>query len=199
MGGIEGSEQMEDMVSTRLGRGPRLLLLVAMLGGLYYLGSGVFGSLSVETVRAALVDAGPVGVLGFLVAFALGNLMSVPGLVFVVASLLAYGQVHGALIALVGSLLAVSTNFWVVRTVGGNAERLPDTRWTRWATGGLENHPIRTVALLRTMFVLAPPVNYALALSPIRFRHYLAGSALGLVLPIAAYAAGIECVVRFLV
>jgi len=40
---------------------------------------------------------------------------------------------------------------------------------------------------LRMLFQTAPAVNYALAMSGIRFRTYLIGTLIGLPLPIAAY------------
>ncbi len=52
----------------------------------------------------------------------------------------------------------------------------------------LDERPITTVLLLRTVFWLAPPLNYALALSSVRFRHYLIGSAAGLVAPVGGAA-----------
>ena len=52
----------------------------------------------------------------------------------------------------------------------------------------LDERPVTTVIVLRTLLWLAPPLNYALALSSIRFRHYLIGSALGLLLPVAGAA-----------
>ena len=48
--------------------------------------------------------------------------------------------------------------------------------------------PIATVALLRAVLVLSPPLNYALALTSLRFFDHLLGSALGLVVPIGAAA-----------
>ena len=35
------------------------------------------------------------------------------------------------------------------------------------------------------MLWMAPPLNYALAMSKLRFREYIIGSAIGLVIPIA--------------
>ncbi len=49
----------------------------------------------------------------------------------------------------------------------------------------LVTQPIRTVALLRLIFWMAPPLNYALAMSNVRYRDYLVGSAIGLTVPIA--------------
>jgi uncharacterized membrane protein YdjX (TVP38/TMEM64 family) len=41
--------------------------------------------------------------------------------------------------------------------------------------------------LLRVLFQTVPPLNYALALSGVKFHHYLIGSLLGLPLPIFLY------------
>jgi uncharacterized membrane protein YdjX (TVP38/TMEM64 family) len=41
------------------------------------------------------------------------------------------------------------------------------------------------VAILRLILWMAPPLNYALAMSAVRFRDYVIGSALGLLIPIA--------------
>ena len=52
------------------------------------------------------------------------------------------------------------------------------------ASAGRPQCPIRTVAILRVTLVMFPPLNYALALSSIKFRDYVARSLLGLIPPI---------------
>ena len=171
----------------------RLVLLMGLLGALFLFGQGFIGDITVENIRTQLEAAGPMGILIFLAAFAMGNLVAIPGLLFVMASLLAYGQVMGFLVAAAGSLLSISISFWVVRAFGGQVQT--QNRLIRWALGPLERYPVRTVALLRTMTVLSPPVNYALALSKIRYRQYMLGSAAGLALPLLVYTIGLDCVV----
>ena len=51
----------------------------------------------------------------------------------------------------------------------------------------LDARPITSVVLLRVFFQTIPALNYALALSGIRLRHYMVGTLLGLPLPIALY------------
>ena len=48
----------------------------------------------------------------------------------------------------------------------------------------LEAHPVRTVALLRLLTVMFPPVTSALALTRLSARDHALGSLLGLPLPI---------------
>ena len=52
---------------------------------------------------------------------------------------------------------------------------------------GLDAHPVGSIALLRILMQTAPALNYALALSGIRFRNYMVDTLLGLPLPIALY------------
>ena len=51
----------------------------------------------------------------------------------------------------------------------------------------LDARPIMSVALLRALFQTMPALNYALAMSGIKFRAYLIGTLLGLPIPIALY------------
>ena len=51
----------------------------------------------------------------------------------------------------------------------------------------LSGAPIASVALLRMLFRTAPALNYALAMSGIRFRGFLIGTLAGLPMPIVSY------------
>ena len=44
-----------------------------------------------------------------------------------------------------------------------------------------------SIVFVRMLFQTLPALNYTLAMSGVRFRTYLAGTLLGLPLPIAAY------------
>lgn len=146
--------------------------------------TGVHESLTLEGVRAKVTAAGAWGAVGFLALFVVGELLHVPGLVFIGAALTVWGPVQGGLLGALGALLSLVTSFVVVRAIGGTA--LEDVRsgFVRRVLDGLERRPIATVALARAVLILSPPVTYALALSGIRFRDYFIGSALGLIPPL---------------
>jgi len=59
----------------------------------------------------------------------------------------------------------------------------------------LHAHPVRNVVILRTLFQTLPTLNYALALSGLRLRDYVAGTLLGLPLPIAVYCVFFELLI----
>jgi uncharacterized membrane protein YdjX (TVP38/TMEM64 family) len=178
----------------------RLLLLALVFGSAIAAGVhfDVAGTFDAEALRKVVLDFGPWGWAVYFVTFAAGEFLHVPGLVFVAAGILVYGKVLGFGVALAGAMVSVTFSFLVVRRIGGTP--LADVRY-RWLQGmlqRLEQHPIRTVFVLRLALWLAPPLNYALALTPLRFRDYLIGSALGLVLPIAGTAWLIDWILTIL-
>ena len=179
----------EAVTGTPRRRALRLLALAALLAGLWLVAdqSGLRASMTQDGIRQMMDDAGALGVVSYLIAFAAGQLAQLPGLAFVLAARVAYGPVLGFFVAYTGALLSVSVSFFLVRAVGGRALAGMKWSWARRALGRLEDRPLSTIIALRTLFALSPPLNYALAMSSTRFRHYFAGSAIGLVAPIAFY------------
>ncbi|MFK7991699.1 MAG: TVP38/TMEM64 family protein [Sandaracinaceae bacterium] len=163
--------------------------LVLGLIGLFVVAerTGLRDALSGDGLRELVEQAGPFGVFAYLGAFCVGLLAQVPGMAFVLAARAAYGPVVGFLVAYAGALMAVSASFVVVRAVGGKAAGKVKSAWAQRALARLDDRPIQTVVLLRTVLALSPPLNYALAMSRTRFRDYFVGSALGLVAPVAAW------------
>jgi uncharacterized membrane protein YdjX (TVP38/TMEM64 family) len=148
-----------------------------------------FGAeLTTDNIRAHVQHAGALGLALFALAFAVGELLHVPGLVFVAAAVTAWGRAAGGVAAYVGALGSVSASFVVVRAIGGQPLAAVERAWMKRVLAALERRPVVVVALLRLVLFMAPAANYALALSPVRYRDYLIGSALGLALPIALAA-----------
>ena len=194
---VQGAETETD------GGGPsrlRLALLVVFLVGLFVIGTatGWADRFTLEGVRAAIADAGIWGFAVFLGAFAVGELLHVPGFLFVAAAVLAYGRLLGGGAAYVGAVVSVVVSFAVVRGVGGRALGGLKNARVRRILDRLEERPVRVVALLRLLLWMAPPLNYALALSPVRFRDYLIGSAIGLVIPIALASAFLDWFIQYM-
>jgi uncharacterized membrane protein YdjX (TVP38/TMEM64 family) len=149
-----------------------------------------FGSsLSTARIRDLVQHAGAAGVAVFIVAFAVGELLHVPGMVFVAAAVMAWGRVGGGALSYVAALVSVSLGFAVVRAIGGQPLATIERPRVRALLARLDQRPILTVALLRLFLWVAPALNYALALSSVRYRDYAIGSAIGLALPMAIAAA----------
>ena len=127
------------------------------------------------------------GLLIFVLVFALGNLIQIPGWVFLAAAVLTLGQVWGGVATYVAACFSCVVTFLTIRLVGGDALRQLDSKLAATLLGRLDAHPVKRVLLLRMLFQTVPALNYTLAMSGVRFRAYLIGTLLGLPIPIALY------------
>lgn len=134
----------------------------------------------------------------FALLFSLGNLIQIPGWIFLAAAVLALGRAWGGLATYVAASVSCVVTYGVVRYVGGDALRKLDSGVAQRILARLDAHPIRSVVLIRTLFQTLPAANYALAMSGIGFRNYIIGTLLGLPLPIAAYCAFFDYLAMFL-
>lgn len=166
----------------------RLGVLVAILATLWIVGqqTGILSNLDAQAIRTMVQDAGPWGWLAYLALFAIATVVQAPGMLFVAAAGLAFGKVAGFFLAHLGAIIAVSINFALARSVGGDALTKLDNKLMRRILKHIERRPIGAQVVLRLVFWIAPPMNYLLALSGIRYRDFLIAAVIGLIPPILA-------------
>jgi uncharacterized membrane protein YdjX (TVP38/TMEM64 family) len=148
--------------------------------------TGLSHYLTLARMRELMSSAGGWGMALFVVIFCVGELLHLPGFIFVGASVMVYGKLGGGVLALVGATASVAFSFLIIRGIGGKPMADIKRPLMKKMLARLDTQPFRTVLLLRLVFWMAPPLNYALALSNIKFRDYFVASALGLILPITA-------------
>lgn len=167
----------------------RLLAVALFLGLLFavFQLSGLREHFNLEFLRQQIVEHKLSGLLIFVLLFSLGNMIQIPGWVFLAAAVLALGRTGGGLATYVAASVSCAITFISIRFIGGDALRQLDNRMIANILRRLDAQPIRSVLLARTLFQTAPPLNYALALSGIKFRNYMIGTLLGLPLPIFVY------------
>lgn len=167
----------------------RLLLVALFLLGLYALfeALGIRAQFSLEALRQLILMHQVIGLLLFILLFALGNLIQIPGWIFLAAAVLALGRFYGGLATYLAGCFSCVFTFITIRYLGGNALRELDNRLAQRLLAGLDRHPLASIVTLRLLFQTVPALNYTLALSGVSFRHYLLGTLLGLPLPIALY------------
>lgn len=161
------------------------LFLAILLAGFEL--SGLRQDFSLPFLRQTILDHRFGGLLLFIALFALGNLVHIPGWLFLAAAVLVLGQAWGGLVTYVAASLACVSSFLIVRALGHDALRQLDNRLLARVLRQMDKHPLKSVVWSRMLFQTLPALNYALALSGIRFRTYLLGTLLGLPLPIAIY------------
>lgn len=136
------------------------------------------------------------GLLLFILLFVLGNLVQIPGWVFLAAAVLTLGRTAGGVATYVAACTSCMVTFLTIRLIGGDALRKFDGKIARWIFGRLDAAPVSSIALLRLLFQTVPALNYALAMSGVRFRSYLLGTLLGLPLPITLYCIFFDTLIR---
>jgi uncharacterized membrane protein YdjX (TVP38/TMEM64 family) len=161
-----------------------LFLLMLLLG---FQWSGMRGVLTLNFIREQLALHTYAGLFVFVLLFSLGNLIQIPGLIFLAAAVLTLGQVIGGVVTFLAAYISCAVTFFLIRFLGGSALRKVNNRLLVAVLSRLDDHPLQSVAIARTLFQTAPVLNYALALSGIKTRHYMLGNLLGLPLPIALY------------
>jgi uncharacterized membrane protein YdjX (TVP38/TMEM64 family) len=149
--------------------------------------SGLRSHLTLAYIQQTITAHWLSGLLIFILLFSLGNLIQVPGLVFLGAAVLALGKLWGGVATYLAAMSSCLITFLTIGLLGGSALRELKSPFAAKILARLDQRPIASVALLRLLFQTAPALNYALALSGLRLRHYLLGTALGLPLPIALY------------
>ena len=167
----------------------KILYIVAFFVMLYLIveTTGLRSKLSPETIKALFFEHTLWGLVFFCVAFSIGNLLYVPGWVFLVGAVFALGKEWGGVATISAAMCSATFSFLLIRAVGGPALRSFNHKWADKIFSHLDERPILSVTFLRLLFQTLPALNYAIALADIRFRHYIVGTFLGLPIPIFLY------------
>jgi len=127
------------------------------------------------------------GLIIFILLFSLGNLIQIPGWVFLAAAVLTFGKTWGAVATYIAAVISCTFTFIVIRLIGGDALRQIKNKVAIGLLAKLDARPVVSIILLRILFQTVPALNYALAMSGVKFRGYLIGTMVGLPLPIILY------------
>lgn len=136
----------------------------------------------IPDVRAAVQGAGLWAPMVFVLLQGAVTITPVPRTVFTVAAGVLFGSVAGVLLAVAGTTLAASAAYFLARMLGGRlAERHAHHAAVAWVRARLDRSGLLAMVSLR--LIPAMPfwlVNYASALSGVRFPPYLLGTMLGI-------------------
>ncbi len=161
-------------------------MLLLRLAGLLLLGWGAWvarsalGSGSLADVQAVLQNWGPSGPAAFVVLYAAGVCLLVPGSVLTVAGGVLFGPYAGSAWVWLGALLGSSGAFCLGRWLGRDAvARLFGARLAAWESL-LARRGFAVVALARLAWAPFTPLSFAFGLTKVRFRDYFWGTALGM-------------------
>lgn len=174
-----------------MGRAAVLRAGALVLIGLAATGLAVaLGTPDLAAIRSRVDAAGGWGPALFFVVYAGLTLLPGPKALLTAAGGAVFGLWVGAGLALAAALVGAIVSFGVGRLLGRDAvDRLIRGRLAR-VDALLADHGLSAVLVVRVVpLVPFTVINYASGLSGVRFRHYVLGSAVGMVPGTLAYAA----------
>jgi uncharacterized membrane protein YdjX (TVP38/TMEM64 family) len=156
----------------------RVIILLAV--SLLLMAIGRYSSFShyftIGFLSESIVSAGGFGVLVFIIAYVVGTLMNIPGVLFLLIVFMVYEPLDGFIISYVSTMLSMVVHFFFTRALAGEALAEIKQPFVQKQMQKLTATPIKTTVVLRLVLFISPPVNYALAMSSIKFKHFLIGS-----------------------
>jgi len=173
-----------------------LLFLAVLLAFVEWF--GLREHFSLEFMRQRIEENRATGLLLFILLFVIGNLVQIPGWIFLAAAVLSLGHGMGGVVTYLAASISCSVTFLLIRAIGGDALRQLEHPLALKIMKRLDDHPLQSVVVLRLIFQTMPAINYALALSGISFRKYVMGTLLGLPFAIFVYCIFFEHLAKML-
>ena len=137
--------------------------------------------LTQDRLAQLLENAGLWAPLIFVMIFAAGVCLFVPGTLLIALGAGLFGTYRGFAYVWLGAMLGAAASFWIGRTLGREfARSLIGNRLKKY-DDAIERNGFATVLYLRLIYFPFTPLNLGLGLTRIRFFDYLLGTGLGIV------------------
>jgi len=137
--------------------------------------------LTAETLRSLLDKAGIWAPVVFILIYAGGVCLFVPGTLITAIGAAIFGPYWGFLYVWLGAMIGASTAFLVGRSLGREfAASLIGDRLRRY-DDAIERNGFATVLYLRLVYFPFTPMNFGMGLTRVRFRDYFFGTGLGII------------------
>ncbi|RMD57532.1 TVP38/TMEM64 family protein [Candidatus Woesearchaeota archaeon] len=159
-----------------------LFLLIIALAVYTFRFSPVADNFSYERIRLFVQGFGLAGFLVFVLVYALGAALSVPGVVLTFVGALLYGKWLGTFLNLVGATLGASIAYFVAKVLGRDfVKGIMGSRLGEFERK-VEKNGFGVMLLLRLVPIFPfIGVNYAAGLTSIRFIDYFIATFVGMI------------------
>jgi uncharacterized membrane protein YdjX (TVP38/TMEM64 family) len=136
--------------------------------------------LTPERLGRFLENAGFLAPLAFMIVYAIGVCLFVPGTLLTTLGAAIFGPYFGFLYVWVGAMLGSSLTFLIGRYLGRDfAASLIGDRLRKYDEA-IERNGFATVLYLRLVYFPFTPMNFGMGLTRVGFRDYFLGTALGI-------------------
>jgi uncharacterized membrane protein YdjX (TVP38/TMEM64 family) len=136
--------------------------------------------LTADALGRLLADAGLWAPLVFIVIYALGVCLFVPGSILTGLGAVIFGAYWGFVYVWVGAMIGASAAFFIGRTLGREfAASLVGGRLRKY-DDAIERNGFATVLYLRLIYFPFTPLNFGMGLTRVHFWDYFWGTGLGI-------------------
>jgi uncharacterized membrane protein YdjX (TVP38/TMEM64 family) len=141
----------------------------------------VKGFLTPEALSRFLKAAGILAPLVYMLIYAVGVCLFVPGTLLTALGAAIFGAYYGFLYVWVGAMIGAGAAFWIGRTLGREfAASLIGDRLKKY-DDAIERNGFATTLYLRLVYFPFTPMNFGMGLTKVRFSDYLFGTGLGII------------------
>ena len=161
----------------------KALMLMAFIAAAIYVMrfTPAKGYLTAETLGGLLDKAGIWAPVAFILVYAVGVCLFVPGTLITAIGAAIFGPYWGFLYVWVGAMLGASTAFFIGRGLGREfAASLIGDRLRKYDEA-IEGNGFATVLYLRLVYFPFTPMNFGMGLTKVRFTDYFFGTGLGII------------------
>jgi uncharacterized membrane protein YdjX (TVP38/TMEM64 family) len=136
--------------------------------------------LTPEAINAILEKVGIWAPVLFIFIYAVGVCLFVPGLLLTGIGALLFGPYRGFIYIWVGAMIGASGAFFIGRTLGRDfASTVTGDRLKKY-DDAIEKNGFTVVLYLRLLYFPFTPMNFGMGLTKVRFRDYLLGTGIGI-------------------
>ena len=137
--------------------------------------------LRAERLGLLLETAGFWAPVAYVLIYAAGVCLFIPGTLLTALGAAIFGPYLGFLYVWLGAMIGSSLAFFIGRYLGRDfAASLIGDKLKKY-DDGIERNGFATVLYLRLVYFPFTPMNFGMGLTKVRFRDYLAGTALGII------------------
>jgi uncharacterized membrane protein YdjX (TVP38/TMEM64 family) len=137
--------------------------------------------LTAEKLRLLLETAGPWASVAYIGAYAAGVCFFMPGTLLATVGAAIFGPYYGFVYVWLGAMIGAVLAFFIGRYLGRDfAASLIGNRLRKYDEA-IERNGFATVLYLRLVYFPFTPMNFGMGLTRVRFRDYLSGTALGII------------------
>lgn len=162
----------------------KAVVLAALVAGALYAAryTPAKDYLTAETLKGILDAAGAWAPMVFVLVYALGVCLFVPGTLLTALGAAIFGPYWGFVYVWMGAMVGASTAFFIGRSLGRDFAVSIGGERLRKYDDAIQRNGFATVLYLRLIYFPFTAMNFGMGLTKVRFRDYFFGTGLGILL-----------------